>query len=183
MESWKIITNLIEHIDMNKNDICQLQPTAVWQNFQKLTQVPRPSGKKEAIGQFMVNYGKSLGLETLQDEIGNVLIRKPAYPGYENHKGVILQGHLDMVPQKNDDTVFNFETDAIRAYVDGEWVTAEGTTLGADNGIGVATAMAILADKSIKHPPLEAFFTVDEETGMYGAFGLKAGFLQGACFL
>lgn len=183
MESWKIITNLIEHIDMNKNDICQLQPTAVWQNFQKLTQVPRPSGKKEAIGQFMVNYGKSLGLETLQDEIGNVLIRKPAYPGYENHKGVILQGHLDMVPQKNDDTVFNFETDAIRAYVDGEWVTAEGTTLGADNGIGVATAMAILADKSIKHPPLEAFFTVDEETGMYGAFGLKAGFLQGETLL
>ncbi len=122
-----------------------------------------------------MNYGKSLGLETLQDEIGNVLIRKPASAGMEGHPGVILQGHMDMVPQKNSDKVFDFEKDAIQTYIEdnGEWVTANGTTLGADNGIGVATAMAILADKNAVHPPLEAFFTVDEETGMYGANDLK----------
>ena len=162
-----------------------LQPSGVWQNFAKLTQIPRPSGKKEQISQFLVNYGKSLGLETQTDAIGNVLIRKPASPGYENHPGVILQGHMDMVPQKNSDRVFDFEKDPIEAYVEdnGEWVTANGTTLGADNGIGVATAMAILADKSVVHPPLEAFFTVDEETGMYGAFALERGWLQGKTLL
>ena len=162
-----------------------LQPQGVWQNFAKLTQIPRPSGKKEQISQFLVNYGKSLGLETQTDAIGNVLIRKPASPGYENHPGVILQGHMDMVPQKNSDRVFDFEKDPIEAYVEdnGEWVTANGTTLGADNGIGVATAMAILADKSVVHPPLEAFFTVDEETGMYGAFALEGGWLQGKTLL
>lgn len=133
----------------------------------------------------LVDYGKSLGLETLQDEIGNVLIRKPASPGCEHLPGVILQGHMDMVPQKAGDKVFDFEKDAIEAHVsdDGEWVTADRTTLGADNGIGVATAMAVLADKSLKHPPLEAFFTVDEETGMYGAFDLKGGWLQGKILL
>ena len=132
-----------------------------------------------------MNYGKSLGLETLQDEIGNVLIRKPASPGMENHPGVILQGHMDMVPQKNSDKVFDFENDPIQAYVEdnGEWVTADGTTLGADNGIGVATAMAILADKNVVHPPLEALFTIDEETGMYGANDLKGGWLQGKYLL
>ena len=161
----------------------ELNPQGVWKNFHSLTQIPRPSGKKEQVGKFLVEYGKSLGLETIQDEIGNVLIRKPAYPGYENHPGVILQGHMDMVPQKNSDIDFDFEKDPIRAYVDGEWVTAEGTTLGADNGIGVATAMAILADKNVVHPPLEAFFTVDEETGMYGAFDLKGGVLQGKTLL
>ena len=162
-----------------------LQPQGVWQNFAKLTQIPRPSGKKEQISQFLVNYGKSLGLETQTDAIGNVLIRKPASPGYENHPGVILQGHMDMVPQKNSDRVFDFEKDPIEAYVEdnGEWVTANGTTLGADNGIGVATAMAILADKNVVHPPLEAFFTVDEETGMYGAFALEGGWLQGKTLL
>ena len=117
------------------------------------------------------------------DTIGNVIIRKPASPGYENHPGVILQGHMDMVPQKNNDTVFDFEKDPIEAYVDGEWVTAKGTTLGADNGIGVAAAMAILADKSIVHPPLEVLVTVDEETGMYGAFALEGGMLQGKTLL
>lgn len=161
----------------------ELQPQGVWKNFHALTQIPRPSGKKEAVGRFLVEYGRSLGLETLQDEIGNVLIRKPASPGMENHPGVILQGHMDMVPQKNSDIDFDFEKDPIHAYVDGDWVTAEGTTLGADNGIGVCTALAVLADKTIVHPPLEAFFTVDEETGMYGAFDLKGGFLQGKTLL
>ena len=158
-----------------------LAPQGVWTNFYSLTQIPRPSGKKEEVSAFLANYGRSLGLETLTDEIGNVLIRKPASPGLENHPGVILQGHMDMVPQKNSDIAFDFEKDPIQAYVEdnGEWVTANGTTLGADNGIGVATAMAVLADKSVVHPPLEALFTVDEETGMYGAFDLKGGFLQG----
>ena len=162
-----------------------LEPKGVWENFYSLTQIPRPSGKKEAISAFLANYGRSLGLETIVDQIGNVIIRKPAYPGYENHPGVILQGHMDMVPQKNSDVVFDFEKDPIRAYVENnkEWVTADGTTLGADNGIGVATALAILADKNVVHPPLEAFFTVDEETGMYGAFDLKGGLLQGKYLL
>lgn len=168
---------------MESNDIRQLQPKAVWQNFYNLCQVPHPSGKRKEVGEFVMEFGKALGLETLQDETGNVLIRKPAYLGMENHDGVILQAHLDMVPQKNNDTVFDFEKDAIRAYIDGEWVTADGTTLGADNGIGVAAAMAVLADKSLKHPPLEAFFTVDEETGMFGAFGLQPNFLQGKILL
>ena len=162
-----------------------LQPQGLWSSFYSLTQIPRPSGKRKEIADFLVNYGKSLGLETLQDEIGNVLIRKPASPGMENHPGVILQGHMDMVPQKNSDKVFDFEKDPIEAYIEdnGEWVTANGTTLGADNGIGVATAMAILADKNVVHPPLEALFTIDEETGMYGANDLKGGWLQGKYLL
>ncbi len=160
-----------------------LKPELVWKHFQSLTQIPRPSGKKEAIAAFLVNFGKELGLETLQDEIGNVLIRKPASAGYENHPGVILQAHMDMVPQKNNDTVFDFEKDPSRAYIDGDWVTAEGTTLGADNGIGLATAMAVLEDKSLVHPPVEMLVTVDEETGMYGAFDLKGSWLQGKTLL
>ena len=162
-----------------------LEPKGLWESFYSLTQIPRPSGKRKEIADFLVNYGKSLGLETLQDEIGNVLIRKPASPGYENHPGIILQGHMDMVPQKNSDKQFDFEKDAIQAYSEknGEWVTADGTTLGADNGIGVATAMAVLADKNAVHPPLEAFFTIDEETGMYGANDLKSGWLKGKYLL
>ncbi len=162
-----------------------LQPSALWNHFYSLTQIPRPSGRKEQISNFLADYGRSLGLETMQDEIGNVIIRKPASPGYENHPGVILQGHMDMVPQKNKDKQFDFDKDPIEAYVEdnGEWVTANGTTLGADNGIGVATAMAILADKNVVHPPLEAFFTVDEETGMYGAQDLKGGVLKGSILL
>ena len=157
-----------------------LEPKGLWNCFYSLTQIPRPSGKRKEIADFLVSYGKSLGLETLQDEIGNVLIRKPASPGMENRPGVLLQGHMDMVPQKNSDIVFDFEKDPIQAYVEdnGEWVTAKGTTLGADNGIGVATAMAILADKNAVPPPLEALFTIDEETGMYGANDLKAGWLR-----
>ena len=160
-----------------------LVPKAVWEHFYSLTQIPRPSGKKEEVSAFLAEYGKSLGLETIVDAIGNVIIRKPVSPGYENHPGVILQGHMDMVPQKNNDTTFDFEKDPIEAYVDGEWVTAKGTTLGADNGIGVAAAMAILADKSVVHPPLEVLVTVDEETGMYGAFALEGGMLQGKTLL
>lgn len=162
-----------------------LEPKGLWESFYSLTQIPRPSGHCKEVAAFLVNYGKSLGLETLQDEIGNVLIRKPASAGMEGHPGVILQGHIDMVPQKNSDKAFDFEKDAIQTYIEdnGEWVTADGTTLGADNGIGVATAMAILADKDAVHPPLEAFFTVDEETGMYGANDLKAGWLKGKYLL
>ena len=122
-----------------------LQPQGLWTNFYDLTQIPRPSGKKAEVTDFLANFGRSLGLETIVDAIGNVIIRKPASPGYEHHPGVILQGHSDMVPQKNNNTVFDFQKDPIQAYVDGEWVTAQGTTLGADNGIGVAAAMAILA--------------------------------------
>lgn len=160
-----------------------LQPQGLWSNFYDLTQIPRPSGQKEEVSAFLANYGRSLGLETIVDGIGNVIIRKPASPGYENHLGVILQGHMDMVPQKNNDTVFDFAKDPIEAYIDGEWVTAKGTTLGADNGIGVAAAMAILADKNVVHPPLEVLVTVDEETGMYGAFALEGGLLQGQTLL
>lgn len=164
---------------MNKEDIRQLEPKALWQHFYSLTQVPRPSGKKEPIGTFLENYGKSLGLETLRDEIGNVLVRKPATPGMENRKAVVLQAHMDMVPQKNSHVAHNFETDPIQAYIDGDWVTAKDTTLGGDNGIGVAAAMAILESKDIPHPAIEMFITVDEETGMFGAFGLQPGFLKG----
>ena len=160
-----------------------LAPQAVWENFYSLTQIPRPSGQKEAVTAFLANYGRQLGLETIVDAMGNVIIRKPASAGYEDHPGVILQGHSDMVPQKNNDTVFDFATDPIQAYVDGEWVTAQGTTLGADNGIGVAAAMALLADKNAVHPPLEVLVTVDEETGMYGAFALEGGLLQGKTLL
>ena len=160
-----------------------LEPQGLWSHFYDLTQIPRPSGQKEEISAFLANYGRSLGLETIVDGIGNVIIRKPASLGYENHPGVILQGHMDMVPQKNNDTLFDFSKDPIEAYIDGEWVTAKGTTLGADNGIGVAAAMAILADKSVVHPPLEVLITVDEETGMYGAFALEGGVLQGKYLL
>ncbi len=162
-----------------------LEPKALWENFYSLTQIPRPSGKRKEISDFLYNYGLQLGLETVRDEIGNVIIRKPASAGYENHPGVILQGHMDMVPQKNNDVQHDFEKDPIRAYVEDnkEWVTADGTTLGADNGIGVAVAMTILADKNVVHPPLEAFFSIDEETGMYGANALKPNVLQGKYML
>lgn len=164
---------------MEANDIRLLKPEALWKNFYGLTQVPRPSGKKEQIGKYIEDFGRSLGLETLRDETGNVLIRKPATPGMENRKAVVLQAHMDMVPQKNTGVAHHFDTDPIRAYVDGEWVTARDTTLGADNGIGLAAAMAVLEAEHIAHPALEVFVTVDEETGMFGAFGLQPGFLKG----
>ena len=164
---------------MSSKDIRNLEPKALWNNFYSLTQIPRPSGKKEEIGKFLVEFGQKLGLETLQDETGNVLVRKPATPGMEDRKAVVLQSHMDMVPQKNSNVDHNFEKDPIDAFVDGEWVRANNTTLGADNGIGVAAAMTILQSTDIPHPAIEMFITVDEETGMFGAFGLQPGFLKG----
>ena len=161
------------------HEILNLEPKEVWKHFYSLTQIPRPSKHEDKIQEFMVNWGKSLGLETIKDEVGNVIIKKPATAGMENRKGIVLQGHLDMVPQKNSDTVHDFVTDPIQPYIDGEWVKAKGTTLGADNGIGVAAAMAVLASTTLQHGPIEALFTSDEETGMTGAFGLKSGLLNG----
>lgn len=161
------------------SDIKNLKPTALWEHFYSLTQIPRPSGKKELIGKFLEDFGHALGLESMRDEIGNVLVRKPATKGMENRKAVVLQAHMDMVPQKNAGVEFDFETDAIQTYIDGDWVKARETTLGADNGIGVAAAMAVLTSDDIQHPDIEMFITVDEETGMYGAFGLQPNFLKG----
>ena len=160
------------------SDIKNLEPKAIWSHFYALTQIPRPSKKEAEVIAYMKTFGEDLGLETIVDEVGNVIIKTPATPGYENRKTVVLQGHLDMVPQKNSDKAFNFDTDPIVSLIDGEWVTADGTTLGSDNGIGVAAAMAVLSSDSLKHGPVEALFTVDEETGMTGAFGLKPGLLD-----
>lgn len=167
--------------------IANLHPERVWKNFYALTQVPRPSKKELKAVEFAEKFGHDHGLETYRDPLGNIIIRKPATPGMENRKGVILQGHLDMVPQNNADTPHDWEKDPVEAYeyeIDGEkWVKARGTTLGADNGMGVATAMAILASNDLKHGPIEALFTIDEETGMTGAFGLEKGKLKGEILL
>jgi len=160
-------------------EILTLEPRVLWKHFYSITQIPRPSKKEGQIIEFIRKFGEDLGLETIVDEVGNVIIKKPATPGMENRKGVILQGHLDMVPQKNSDTDHDFEKDPIDAYIDGEWVKAKGTTLGSDNGMGIAAAMAILESKDMSHGPIEALFTIDEETGMTGAFGLKHGVLDG----
>lgn len=164
-------------------EIKTLSPQPVWRYFYDLTQIPRPTGHMEAVTHFMLAFGKELKLETQQDEVGNVLIRKPAYPGMENHKTVTLQAHLDMVPQKNASVKHDFLKDPIDAYIDGDWVKARETTLGADNGMGVAFAMAILADKTLRHGPIEALFTINEEEGMDGAFGLKPNWLKGEILL
>ncbi|HET8573954.1 MAG TPA: aminoacyl-histidine dipeptidase [Edaphocola sp.] len=164
-------------------DLLSLAPKAIWKNFSDLNAVPRPSKKEERVIAFMKAFGESLGLETIVDATGNVLIKKPATPGMESRQTVILQGHLDMVHQKNNDTVFDFATEGIKMFVDGDWVKAKGTTLGADNGIGVAAIMSVLESKDIAHPALEALFTYDEETGMTGAFELKPGFLSGDILL
>ena len=156
-----------------------LDPQIVWKNFYALTQIPRPSKKEALAVEYMYNWGKAHGLETIKDEVGNIVIRKPATPGLENLKGVILQGHIDMVPQKNADTVHDFEKDPIQTYIDGDWVKAKGTTLGADNGLGVAMGMAVLESDDLKHGPIELLVTIDEETGMTGANALKPGILQG----
>ena len=161
------------------NDIRKLEPQQLWNYFYEICQIPRPSKKEEKIIAYMEAFGKKNNLETIVDETGNVIIRKSATKGMENRQGVILQAHLDMVPQKNSDKKHDFENDPIEPVIDGEWVRANGTTLGSDNGIGVAAAMAILASDSIKHGPLEALFTVDEETGMTGVRGLKKGLLKG----
>ena len=164
-------------------EIHTLEPKSVWTYFSKLNAVPRPSKKEERVIAFMVDFGKSLGLDTTEDKVGNVIIRKPATRGMENRKAVVLQSHLDMVHQKNKTTEFDFAQQGIEMYVEGDWVKARGTTLGADNGMGVAAIMAILASDDIPHPPLEALFTVDEETGMTGAKGLEGGLLKGSILL
>ncbi len=151
------------------NEIRNLEPRALWNHFADLNQVPRPSKKEQRVIQFARQFGESLGLDTQVDEIGNVIIRKPASPGMENRVPIVMQAHLDMVCQKNADTDFDFDEQGIQMFVDGDWVRARGTTLGADNGLGVASIMTILASDDIEHPPLEALFTIDEETGMTGA--------------
>ena len=161
------------------SEIKNLNPQRVWKHFYSLTQIPRPSKKEAKVIEFMKNFGENLGLETIVDHIGNVIIRKPATPGMENRMGIVFQGHIDMVPQKNSDKVHDFEKDPIDAYIDGDWVTARGTTLGADNGMGVAAAMAVLEATDLVHGPVEGLFTMDEETGMTGANELKPGLLKG----
>ena len=164
-------------------EILNLEPKSIWKHFYSLTQIPRPSKKEERIIQFMKEFGEDLGLETIVDEVGNVIIKKPATAGMENRQGVILQAHLDMVPQKNSDTLHDFENDPIQAYIDEEWVTAKGTTLGSDNGMGVAAAMAVLESNDLVHGPVEALFTIDEESGMTGAENLQPGVLDGDILL
>lgn len=165
------------------DEIRRLEPAAVWKNFADLNAVPRPSKKEEKVRAFMKNFGKSLNLETLEDKIGNIVIKKTATSGMEDRKTVVLQGHLDMVTQKNNDVDHDFETQGIDMYVDGDWVRARGTTLGADNGLGVAAIMAILESDDIPHPPIEALFTIDEETGMTGAIHLDENILSGDILL
>jgi len=162
-----------------KEDFKKLNPSALWGHFYDLTQIPRPSGFMGPIQDFMLDFGQSLGLKTLKDEAGNILIKKPATAGMETKPGIVLQSHLDMVPQKNSQIKHDFEKDPICAIIDGGWVRANETTLGSDNGIGVAAIMAVLASKDLQHGPIEGLFTVDEETGMYGAFGLKAKAFDG----
>lgn len=164
-------------------EVRNLEPKALWNKFADLNAVPRPSKKEDRVIQFIKDFGNNLGLETFEDEIRNVIIRKPATKGMEDRKPIVLQGHLDMVHQKNNDTIFDFDTEGIQMYVDGDWVRAKGTTLGADNGLGVAAIMAILESTDIAHPAIEALFTIDEETGMTGALNLKGGILQGEILL
>lgn len=163
--------------------IRSLEPVALWSYFADLNAVPRPSKNEQRVTQFMREFGQRLGLLTEVDGVGNVLIRKPASAGRENRPTVVLQSHLDMVWQKNADSSFNFENQGIDMFVEGDWVKARGTTLGADNGIGVATIMAILASRELEHPAIEALFTIDEETGMTGAKSLPAGWLEGRILL
>jgi len=165
------------------SEIRELEPKQLWNKFADLNAVPRASKKEERVIAFMKDFGNSLGLETIEDHVGNVIIKKPATSGMEDRKTVVLQSHLDMVHQKNNDTNFNFDTQGIDMFIEGDWVKAKGTTLGADNGLGVATIMAILESKTIVHPNIEALFTIDEETGMTGAMGLKAGMLDGEILL
>jgi dipeptidase D len=165
------------------DEVRGLEPKALWKNFSDLNEIPRPSKKEEKVIEFAKNFGEALGLNTYVDEVGNVIIKKPAFAGMEDKAIVALQSHLDMVPQKNADTDFDFETQGIQMFVEEDWVKAKGTTLGADNGIGVAAIMTLLAAEDIPHPPLEALFTIDEETGMTGAKGLKGGILDAKVML
>ena len=165
------------------NEITKLDPQCIWKNFYALTQVPRPSGHLEKIQQFLLDFGKQVGVEAFKDPAEKIVFRKPATPGMENRKGVILQAHMDMVPQKTPDSPHHFETDAIQPWIDGEWVKATNTTLGADNGLGVAAIMAVMEDKSLVHGPVEALITADEETHMVGVNNLPSGELHGDILL
>ncbi|MBY7789464.1 aminoacyl-histidine dipeptidase [Vibrio fluvialis] len=165
------------------SEISKLSPAPVWQFFDKICSIPHPSKHEEALAQYIIGWAKEQGLNVRRDPTGNVFIKKPATPGMEHKKAVVLQAHIDMVPQKNEDTAHDFAKDPIQPYIDGEWVTAKGTTLGADNGIGMATCLAVLASTEIKHGPLEVLLTIDEEAGMTGAFGLEAGWLEGEILL
>jgi len=165
------------------SDIRKLEPKQVWSFFHDITGIPHPSKKEKKLAEYVVKFGRDNKLETIVDKVGNVIIRKPATRGMENRKGIILQTHIDMVPQKNSDKKHDFEKDPIETIIDGEWVRANGTTLGSDNGIGVASALSILASKDLKHGPVEALFTIDEETGMTGAKGLRKGLLKGDILL
>lgn len=160
------------------NVLGHLKPELVWYHFEEICKYPRPSKKEEKIAEYIVSVGKKLGLQTERDKFGNILIRKPATPGFENRKTVALQGHIDMVCEKNRDVQHDFDNDPIHPYIDGDWVKAKGTTLGADNGIGVAAALAVLESKDIQHGPIEALFTLDEETGLTGASSLKKGWMK-----
>ncbi|MBN2134625.1 MAG: aminoacyl-histidine dipeptidase [Acidobacteria bacterium] len=159
------------------------EPEALWRYFEEISAIPRPSGHEKAASDYMVGIAKKLGLEYEQDENNNVVIRKPATKGREKDTPVVLQGHLDMVPEKNKDKVFDFEKDGIQLMIDGDWLTADGTTLGGDNGVALAAALAVLESKDISHPPLEALFTTEEETGLTGAMTLKPGFVKGKILL
>ncbi|MFO0940018.1 MAG: aminoacyl-histidine dipeptidase [Pirellulales bacterium] len=168
---------------MTHSDIQRLEPTPLWQAFVELNAIPRASKKEAAVSQFVAEWGRKLSLETKTDSLGNVLIRKPGSKGYENHATIVLQSHIDMVWQKNSSSDFDFETQGIQMLLDGDWVRARGTTLGADNGIGVATMLSTLASNSMAHPPLECLFTIDEETGMTGAKELDPTWLTGKVLL
>ena len=165
------------------SEIKNLNPECIWRNFDALTQVPRPSGHLEKVQHMLLEFAARVGVEAFKDAAGNIVMRKPASPGMENRKGIILQAHMDMVPQKSNESTHNFETDPIQTYVDGEWVKANGTTLGADNGIGVAAIMAVMEDKTLVHGPVEGLITADEETGMFGANDLPEGELNGDILL
>ena len=165
------------------SEIRNLNPECIWRNFDALTQVPRPSGHLEKVQQFLLDFAARVGVEAFKDAAGNIVMRKPASPGMENRKGIILQGHMDMAPQKTKESTHNFETDPIETYIDGDWGRAKGTTLGSDNGMGVAAIMAVMEDKTLVHGPVEGLFTADEETGMYGANDLPADELNGDILL
>lgn len=165
------------------NEIEKLKPECIWRNFYALTQIPRPSGHVEKVQQYLLDFAKKVGVEAFKDPAGNIVMRKPASPGMENRKCVTLQAHMDIVPQKTPESKHNFETDPIQPYIDGDWVKAKGTTLGSDDGLGVAAIMAVMEDKKLKHGPVEGLITRDEETGMYGANDLPKGELQGDILL
>lgn len=164
-------------------NLAELKPSAIWQYFDEITKIPRPSKKEEKIIEYLLNFAKEHNLEAEKDAAGNVIIRKPAVKGKENVSSVVLQSHSDMVCEKNSDTVHDFDKDPIKTFIEDGWVKAEGTTLGGDDGIGIAAALAVLASKDISHGPVEALFTADEETGMSGAFGLQKGFIKSQILL